>query len=275
MRNNFVKVNLIIFVFLFCTSQQIFAVQEGPLIDRGDGYAVGRPMQKEEKNSNAEFDILKSIYEFFSPDGTDTEHDITPDYSNQYCVWNGEPGNQNSSNPNAFSLSNPYRQCDYRNNPLHSDNGNCSICKAGCGLVSVANVSSMFGKQIDPIQVNEMYRRNGYYAGCGGSSLGNAKKALDQLGFVTSNYIFQNPGKIDFVANDIRNYVKTGSVVFALTHFCSGGCGHFIVITDIDNQNRVKSYDPYYEPGSRVQPIDYPGRYPLPSYIYAFAVRKP
>jgi len=167
----------------------------------------------------------------------------------------------------------PYRQCDYPNSPMH--NG-CNICKAGCGIVSVSIILSKFAIMADPVTVEKKYEEFGFNAGCDGTYMYDAKTMLERYGLKTSNYIFaSNYGySINSVAQDIRDKVKNGWVVLALGQFCLNGCGHFFVITDIDSSNQVTSYDPYYEPNSRNQPINYTSRYPFPLYKYAFGVRK-
>jgi|GEM_PF-6059385 len=166
-----------------------------------------------------------------------------------------------------------YRQCNYRNTTM--PNG-CTLCYAGCGLTAASITLSAFGINVDPPTMNNKYRELGLYAGCNGSHLASAKTVIETYGLKTSQYLFgSGPYTIEQVAQDIRDKVKNGWIVFALTHFCEGGCGHFIVITDIDEANRVTSYDPYYEPPeSSPQPISYQGRYPFPKYIAGFAVRK-
>ena len=88
MRNNFIKVNIrsipvltttifTILIFLILSTSSILAYipEEGP--------GRPKPTQKLEINANSEYDILNSIYEYFSPFGTETIHDIPIDYSPQ------------------------------------------------------------------------------------------------------------------------------------------------------------------------------------------------
>lgn len=188
-----------------------------------------------------------------------------------YTPYDGATPSDASPAPSSSII--PYRQCDYAHVPMY--NG-CNICKVGCGITSVSIALSNYGINADPIAVENQYQLNGFYAGCDGTYLYDAKRILELYGLKTSNYIFaSNTGyKIDLVAQDVRDKVKNGWIVFALAKFCNNGCRHFFIITDIDSSNRVTSYDPYYEPDSRTQPINYQARYPFPIYEYAFGIKK-
>ncbi|MBP9690941.1 C39 family peptidase [Candidatus Woesebacteria bacterium] len=192
-------------------------------------------------------------------------------------VNNPIPSGNNPSQPGGVNGSfTAYRQCNYRNSMMSST---CSICNAGCGLTAVATTLSYFGSNTyDPPKMLQYYRNKGYLASCAGTSFVDAKATLKALGLTVSetDILYSDAGyRIDQVASNIRTYVKNGWIVFALTYFCTGGCGHYIVITDIDANNQVTSYDPYYETNSTSQPISYSGRYPsFPLYRMAFAVKK-
>ncbi|PIZ62586.1 hypothetical protein COY16_03870 [Candidatus Roizmanbacteria bacterium CG_4_10_14_0_2_um_filter_39_13] len=266
MRNNFIKVNIrnvqiylgsiILFVFLLLTSglyNPSFAAI--PETDSGGSTSGFR-------NNSAIREILNLLgggpddeQYYYTEDPTDPN--ISPVYPSPY----------NQGNITA------YRQCNYRSTTMH--NG-CTLCYAGCGLTAASITLSAFGIKVDPPAMNNKYRELGLYAGCSGSHLASAKTVIEKYGLKTSQYLFGGGVyTIEEVAPDIRAKVKSGWIVFVLTHFCSGGCGHFIVITDIDEANRVTSYDPYYEPPeSSIQPISYQARYPFPKYIAGFAVRK-
>ncbi len=186
---------------------------------------------------------------------------------------------------NGFKV---YRQCNYRNinvvNNCKKDGTSATMCNMGCGMTSVAMIlSTLLQDTIDPIQVWKKYNDNGASISCAGTNVADAKTVIESYksrGIQTSatnlfSYGHNNAASIDEVASDIRQKVKNGWYVFVLADFCEGGCGHFFVITDIDDNNVVTSYDPYYEPpeASRL-PINYTNRYPFPKYRTAFAVKK-
>jgi len=271
MRNNFIKVNLIIFVFLFCTSQQIFAVQEGPLIDRGDGYAVGAPTPIKDSSETLN-DFMSIFFRGFDTNSIDLGGpipNVTGQPSQQNSGWN-------STSPISTDSIIPFRQCNYRNVNMVQGQSNCTMCNAGCGPTAAAIMLSVFGIQDSPPNVLQRYRTFNSYITCKGTSLEGAKKVLESYGLTTSQYIFSSNGgfRIEDVADDIQLKVKNGWAVFALLHFCEGGCGHFVTITDISGNRIVTSYDPYYEINPPTQPINYSQRYPFPKYIGAFGVKK-
>ena len=185
-----------------------------------------------------------------------------------------------------------FKQCNYASTPLL---GGCNMCKVGCGITSAAMAirSLTNDPSVNPVSVLGEYNQNYYkrnpdnkngfnvfdpfYNGCGGSSIMGAKPIIEQHGLQTSSYLFSSKTglRIDEIASEIRPYIEKGWIIFAVTRFCENGCGHFIVLTAIDSNNIVDSYDVYYEPGSSVQPIHYQNRSPFPKYISAFAVRNP
>lgn len=200
-------------------------------------------------------------------------------------------------NPNNVPFNPPagykyYAQCgmgpgqtkDYSEYPL--PNG-CSICKAGCGPSTVSMIiSSLANTYWEPDKVVDYYRSHpdpitnrptSFYAGCDGSGYSDAKKAIDEIGGkfglrTGSLRVYQNQ-PIDQVASDFKNILASGWTIFALANYCEGGCGHFFWIIDIDENNQVWAYDPYY--GRReAPPINENRYYPFPKYRVAFGVRK-
>jgi len=253
-----------------------------------NGYESNYPSNYNDTPSlKSERDMLQTILDLLdSNNDSTTLPTITPSTN---------PAQSQGSNPSpTSSISIPpstsftaFRQCNYRNNVLktNADGTTCSICRAGCGPTAVATALSIFGISADPVEIVKKYSQNNLFISCEGTNLNDAKKIFESYGLRTyphlnkdkksSLFASESGFRIDEVAIDIRNQVKNGWVVFALLKMCSGGCKHFTIITDIDSQNRVTSYDPYYEPPeSSKTPINYSSRSFQPLYLYAFAVRR-
>jgi len=182
---------------------------------------------------------------------------------------------QPSTNPQTGGDYIYFSQCEepYREYPLTSSK---TICQCGCGPTTVSMIlSSYLGRSITPPDVVEIYKSQGR-AQCG-TSLGSAKKIMGEQGVKISDYIVpynENGYKIEDVANDMKSYVKNGWTIFVLASFSSSSSqNHFFWITNIDDQNNVFAYDPYYGSG-KIPPINQNGRYPYPKYLAAFGVRK-
>jgi len=168
-----------------------------------------------------------------------------------------------------------YPQCGgpYDNYPLTPT---ITVCKCGCGPTTVSMIlSSYLGRTITPPEVVDIYKSQGR-ARCG-TSLGSAKKILAEQGVTTSDYIVpynENGYKIEQVADDMKPYIRNGWTIFVLASFASSSdLNHFFWITNIDDQNNVYAYDPYYGSG-KIPPINQNTRYPYPKYLAAFGVRK-
>lgn len=172
-----------------------------------------------------------------------------------------------------------YPQCNgpYDKYPMTAS---CNVCDAGCGPTSVAMIlSSYVDTAFTPPKVVDMYKEQNMI-GCG-TKITDAKNILEQNGVETSDYILgydEKKYKADEVAPDFKSYIQNGWTIFTLSHFnCkekAEGCYHFFWITDIDTKNNIIAHDPSL--GSRVKTaINENKLYPDPTYIAAFAVRKP
>jgi len=252
-----------------------------------NGYESNYPSNYNDTPSlKSERDMLQTILDLLDSNNdsiaTPTTNNVQP--TTTPTTSNGQPTATQTPPSTSFTA---FRQCNYRNNVLktNADGTTCSICRAGCGPTSVATALNIFGITADPVEVVKKYSQNNLFISCEGTNLSDAKKIFESYGLRTypnlnndqksSLFASESGFRINEVATDIRNQVKNGWVVFALLKMCSGGCKHFTIITDIDSQNRVTSYDPYYEPPeSSKMPINYSNRSFQPLYLYAFAVRR-
>lgn len=179
---------------------------------------------------------------------------------------------QMSSTPNSSYTY--FAQCggDYDSVELPNS---CTICEAGCGPVTMSMIlSSYIDKTLTPVKVIDFYKKNNSYLGCGGSYMSDAKKIMEEQGLKTTDYIFAGENKTaKEVASELRNYIKGGWTIFALTRFCDNGCGHFFWITDVSEDGNIHAYDPFYGKNQN-PPINENERYPFPKYRYAFGVKK-
>lgn len=186
---------------------------------------------------------------------------------------------QSSNSPqNPSSTLNPpssgftyFAQCNgYGNLSLPSG---CTLCKAGCGPTTVAMIAASYlGLNYNPKTIVDTYRSNGYLLGCVGSRYTDAKQVLQNLGLKTTDYLVFGGEKADTVASELRPYLNAGWTFFILANFRVDGGGHFFWITDIDNQDNIFAYDPYY--GRSEIPYNENSRYPYPLYRVAFGVKK-
>ena len=240
----------------------------GPLIDSGEGYAVGAPVKKTAQKERT--NIITNVIDFILKNAVNTDR---PD-EGTIGVTPGVTSIPITGVPYAGTFK-YYRQCNYKSTPLRDG---CDMCYAGCGITAASGIlSTLVDQTLDPPTVLKKYTALEQGSGCYGSSIMSGKTVLESYGLTTSNYLFRsaNGERIENVADDMRPYLKSGWFIFALAYFCSGGCGHFIVITDIDSSNNVTSFDPYYEPPvDSAQPIGYSRRSPYPLYRYGFAVKK-
>ena len=164
-----------------------------------------------------------------------------------------------------------FAQCNgYGNLPL--PNG-CTLCKAGCGPTTVAMIAASYlGSNYTPKTIVDIYKSKGYLLGCYGSGYSEAKQVLQDLGLKTTDYLIFNTEKADTVVPELRPYLNAGWTFFILANFLVDGGGHFFWITDIDDQNNIWAYDPYY--GRSEIPYNENSRYPYPLYRVAFGVKK-
>ncbi len=168
-----------------------------------------------------------------------------------------------------------FPQCGDLGN-LSLPNG-CTLCQAGCGPTTVAMIAASYlGSSYNPKTIVDIYKSNGYLLGCAGSSYSEAKQVLQNLGLKTTDYLNFNGERADTVVPELKKYLNAGWTFFTLTRFCDDPkkdyCGHFFWITDVDSQNNIWAYDPYY--GRYEIPYNENSRYPYPLYLKAFGVKK-
>ena len=127
-------------------------------------------------------------------------------------------------------------------------------------------------KKYDPKTVVGLYKSNDYLLGNDGSRYTDAHELLKGLGLKTTDYLVFNAEKADTVVPQLRKYLSAGWTFFTLASFCSGGCGHYFWITDIDDKGNIIAYDPAY--GRYEIPYNENSRYPYPLYRLAFGIKK-
>jgi len=132
--------------------------------------------------------------------------------------------------------------------------------------------SSLVDKKYDPKTIVEIYRKNNYLLGGSGSRYTDAHELLKALGLKTTDYLVFDSEKSDTVVPQLRKYLNAGWTFFTLASYCSGGCGHYFWITDIDTSGNIWAYDPAY--GRYQIPYNENTRYPYPLYRLAFGVKK-
>lgn len=211
---------------------------------------------------------------------------IHPQNDNQLPTIYQSPIFSLDSNQEKFNYV-YYNQCDpnFGNNPLPQG---CTICKSGCGPTTVAMIlSSFLDQSYNPKKTISYYQdlfeknknnytdinKNPFYVGCNGSYIQGAKEVLNSLGFITTKYLVYNLAKSDLVAQDFKNYLDGGWTILALANFCEKGCGHFIWVVDVDQNDNIWAYDPYYG-RKQPPPLNENRYYPFPKYRYAFGVKK-
>jgi hypothetical protein len=164
-----------------------------------------------------------------------------------------------------------YPQC---NGPFDSyPLGRCNICQAGCGPTTAAMIIASYkDKTVDPRHVVSQYAQSGYYLGCDGTYKNDAQKVLAKYGVNVGSDIFYYPGGVrsEVVVSLFKEYINVGKTVFVLANFCSGGCGHFFWVVDVDKNDNIWSFDPAY--GIYQIPYNQNSRYPFPLYRVAFTV---
>ncbi len=183
----------------------------------------------------------------------------------------------NSPTPSSLNTSKDFVYYSQCNGPYddYSLPSGCNICAAGCGPTTVAMiVASYADATVKPPTVVDKYKEKNQPLSCAGSGFSSAKMVLESYGLRTSDYLFSyGLYPIEDVASDFKSYLNSGWTIFALANFKTSGGGHYFWITDIDNDNTVWAYDPYY---GRFQapPLNENSRYPFPKYKIAFAVKK-
>ncbi len=195
-------------------------------------------------------------------------------------IFQSPPSTQQSPQPPASNPSNKptnpsnlvyYPQCDGNYDNLAM--GSCTFCKSGCGIATASMIlSSYVDKSFTPDATLKLYQQQGLEADCNGSSIFDAKQILSEKGVLTSDVIYYNEQKSDVVAQDLKNYTDAGWTIFMLGEYCASGCKHFFWITNVDGNNNIWAYDPYY--GRYQIPFKENSYYPYPLYKIAFAVKK-
>jgi len=158
-----------------------------------------------------------------------------------------------------------YPQCDgpFDNYPLP---GGCTICYAGCGPTTVAMiVASYKDKSIDPRYIVNEY---GKAVGCEGSSYVTAMNILRNHGITVGEPLYFSHVKAEEVASIFKRFIDAGKTIFANADFSAGG--HYFWIIDVDQNNNIWSFDPYY--GRFQIPYNQNTLYPYPLYKLVFTV---
>lgn len=185
---------------------------------------------------------------------------------------NPSPITNNPSTSSGQSQSRVYyAQCgDLGSLPLPDG---CTLCNAGCGPTTVSMIASSYlGSGYDPKAIVDLYNSKSYLLGCSGSRYSNAYELLKSLGLKTTSIMSFNLEKSDTVIPQLKKYLDDGWTFFTGAYFCTGGCGHYFWITDVDAQGNIWAYDPAY--GRYQIPYNENSRYPYPLYSVAFGVKK-
>lgn len=283
----FLVIILLNFCFIFF-NKKIFAVTPSELEISITIYPTIYPTQTDSSDNGSS--ILIDLFKIFfsmpnfktEPINTPCENGLCPSPTPEIIPTNFNPLtinptpnilnnniNQNQDNFNYVY----YDQCrsDFGNTPLPQG---CTICRAGCGPTTVSMiVSSFFDPSFNPKKTIDYYQARGYYIGCSGSYIDDAKKLLKSLGFTTTDYRVYKLATADKVYQDFKKYLDGGWTIFVLANFCENGCGHFFWVVDVDDQKNIWAYDPYYG-RKQLPPFNENQYYPFPKYRYAFGVRK-
>lgn len=208
---------------------------------------------------------------------------ITPPKSGSVGQTFFDFDNSNSENPNTSSPPNTslltpnqyqyFSQCDgdYDNYSLPQG---CNICESGCGPTTVAMILSTYlGKTYTPADVVEIYKENGFFAGCIGTKMNDAQTILNQKGLQTTDFMMLTPMTKEDAIVEMKKYILAGWTIFTLGRYCATGCSHYFWVTKIDANNKVWSYDPYYNKDIP-PPLDVSNYDPYPEYRIAFGVKK-
>ncbi len=195
---------------------------------------------------------------------TDIAFSPTPNIQNITALGNG-------SNTSNFIY---YPQCDgpYDNISLP---GGCNVCSSGCGPATVAMIlSSYINKSFTPPAVINLYKNNNMYAGCDGTKITDAQIIMQQNGLKTTDLLILTSNTPDETLSDFKSYLQNGWTLFTLARYCANGCSHYFWITNIDNNNNVWAYDPFYGRKTLPPPFDENQYSPYPQYRAAFGVKK-
>ncbi len=175
---------------------------------------------------------------------------------------------------NPLSNFTYYPQCDGIFDNIQLPNG-CNLCKAGCGPTALAMIlSSYVDKKFTPDAVVNLYKQNGFYAGCDGTKITDAMNIATQNGLKTTDLLVYDGRNNDNAIQDFKAYINSGWTIFALARYCAAGCRHFFWITNVDSQNNVWAYDSFYGRKRLPPPFNENQYYPFPQFRLAFGVKK-
>lgn len=138
-------------------------------------------------------------------------------------------------------------------NPSWSNN--CDLGTAGCGPTSLAMVMSTFGIKITPPEVDSIFQRNGWRAGCGAGS--DIYSAIHSQWFLSQGFtvpdvdLIDNSGKP--LLDQMQNYLNSGYLIIVNGHnYPCKGCidqfspvGHYFVVDQVDiGGHKMHTHDP-------------------------------
>ncbi|MDO8609214.1 MAG: C39 family peptidase [bacterium] len=166
-----------------------------------------------------------------------------------------------------------YSQCDGNYDNYALPNG-CTMCESGCGPATVAMILSSLVSPINtPAHVADTYKQYEFALGCDGSKIVDAQSIIHMSGLKVTDLTYLASSTKNEVIQELKLYIKAGWTLFTLARFCDAGCGHFFWITDIDDNNVIWTYDPYYGK-KQLQPLNTSIFDPFPKYRVAFGVKK-
>ncbi|MGB9883066.1 MAG: hypothetical protein ACPLRN_00930 [Microgenomates group bacterium] len=203
---------------------------------------------------------------------------INNDFQNDQNNQSSNKNHNSKKNSSAKIKNGLVYYTQYGNNYKlpNQDGGSttCTIHYAGCGpTTSAMIIASYVDKSITPEKVVDYFGKKGYYLGCSGSSTYDNKTIVEAFGVKTSPDVMSfNLDDAKEIAPLLKNYLKAGWTFFALANFRANGGGHFFWIVDIDANDNILAYDPWY--GRYEQPFNENNYYPFPKYRQLFKVRR-
>lgn len=193
----------------------------------------------------------------------------TPSYNLQPTPNNLLPTTYNLQ-PNQYQY---FSQCGGQFDNYQFPQG-CNMCDSGCGPTTLAMILSTYLKKtITPVDAVEIYKQNNMYAGCDGTKVTDAQEIIAQKGLKVTDLMMLIPMTKQDAITEMKKYTDNGWTIFTLGRYCANGCSHFFWITKIDDNNKVWSYDPYYNKDIP-PPLDVSNYDPYPEYRIAFGVKK-
>ncbi len=223
----------------------------------------------------ANYDFLLHLLNTFINPGTmqQSSFDFTTSSATLFPSSILQQNLSSTINPLSSSFT-YYPQCDGIFDNLPLPNG-CTLCRAGCGPTTLAMIlSSYVDKKFTPDVVVNLYKQNGYYAGCDGTKITDAMNIATQNGLKTTDLLVYDGRNNDNAIQDFKAYINSGWTIFTLARYCAAGCRHFFWITNVDSQNNVWAYDSFYGRKRLPPPFNENQYYPFPQYKFAFGVKK-